>query len=141
MVETRRSREIAEAAEHRLAEPRVEVEIGAELGGGGYELIFTSVDRDIDSATVSLVRGVDAKGDQAVVGLSDRPAGLPAGIMGDSAAVPATAAGAVAMLGMWITEPEAAGGALVRLRCDVTIGDRNWSVIRSVTFPARADVF
>jgi hypothetical protein len=134
--EMRRSREIQEAAEHRQSAPNIAVALGEPLGGNGYELILTSVDCALDSVTVSWLKGVDATADRSVVGLSDRPAGLPAGTMGLSAETPALAAGAVAVLGIWITSPQEAAGALIRLSCEARIGNRTWpGLIRDVTFP------
>jgi hypothetical protein len=129
--EARRSREVAEAAEHRAATPGIAVRLGADIGGDGRELLVTSLDRDIESGVVTLVPGHTP----SVVGLSDRPAGLPAGTMGTSANLPAIVAGSTVPLGIWITDPEQVAGESVKLRCEVKIGSATWTVVRDITFP------
>jgi hypothetical protein len=87
---TRTQAVVQKAAEHCQSAPGLGFEVDAELGGGGYALMVTSKDRDLDSVKVTWIPGVDTVADQLVLGISGQPATPPAGALTRSATTPVT---------------------------------------------------
>ncbi|MFG1913026.1 hypothetical protein [Kribbella sp. NPDC048928] len=132
--EARSARKIQYADWHRQAEPEVVLEKGKRhKGTHGYELKF-SCNRDIEAGSIMLVPGYDPK---AVTGLGASP-GEEVFNFGEAVSLPAMAAGMTAVKGIWVDN---ARTQIISLRCEVTIGNDTWPIIRTVRFPSPPRVF
>jgi predicted cobalt transporter CbtA len=112
---------IADKGRHRQMRPAVTVELGREVTGGGYELVFISLNDDIESGTVSLLDGWQS----AIAGISSSTSSPNIGALAE---LPATPAGVPATLGIWLHQPENAYGKEIKMRCIVTTADGTWKL-------------
>jgi hypothetical protein len=128
--------EIEQAAEHERLAPRLDFAFREVVSGSGVTYTLT-VDRNVESLALTLVRGVDQAADDNIIGLTEGAAPGPVGTLSSKLDLSGVPAGGARPITLWASDLSRAGGATVRLRSQARRGDRIWNdLLNDIAIPA-----